>query len=243
MPSRILATLLSFAVLVVFAVKMPEYHNLFLRSKVGSVTYWVKSSEDGGGGTGFAIKAPSGVSYVLTNAHVCDMAGDNDEEPGYALVSSSKISLRRRIIAVSKNTDLCLIEGVPGVQGLSLGSKPHLGQLLKVVGHPHLLPLSISTGEVTHSADTTIRRYEITPNSKSCLAPKNTIVVSDKVATCFDNTKNALYTTAVIYPGNSGSPVVDDWGDVVGVLFATDNTTHWGIIVSLADVKNFLVGY
>ncbi len=50
----------------------------------------------------------------------------------------------------------------------------------------------------------------------------------------------AYRTTAVSLPGNSGSPVVDYKGNVIGVLFAGDSEVHWGLVITLDDVRDFL---
>ena len=48
-------------------------------------------------------------------------------------------------------------------------------------------------------------------------------------------------TTAVSYPGNSGSPVVNKYGNVIGVLFAGSNEQERdNYVVPLAELKRVL---
>ena len=47
--------------------------------------------------------------------------------------------------------------------------------------------------------------------------------------------------TASIYPGNSGSPVFNKYGNVVGVAFASNEFSR-GYIIPLSFVVNFLEG-
>lgn len=48
--------------------------------------------------------------------------------------------------------------------------------------------------------------------------------------------------TAVAYPGNSGSPVLDKYGNVVGILVAGLQTTTRNVTVPIEDVSGFLKG-
>lgn len=260
--SAITMALLAVASAGYLMIKMPETHGSFLRNKVGSKTYMIKGNSKSGGGTGFSIIAPSGESYIMTNAHVCDHSLKVTSIPGTVLVVTPEGAIRRRVIEVSDKTDLCLIEGVPNEKGLSVGSRPNLGEIVAVVGHPHLRPLSISRGEIVGQTDVSILEFVFSTGSPlldamleakeaSCDLPKNAIVsVSESdpflgeinLKLCLTVTKNAYMSTAVIFPGNSGSPVVDFWGRVIGVAFASDNT-NWAMIVSLEDIKDLLSRY
>jgi len=241
-------------------VKAPEIHSQYLRYEVGSKVYMIKGKLDGGGGTGFAVKAASGQSYVVTKSHVCEGALEQSEDKSALLVvKDDGSSIRRRIIENSDFTDLCVLEGMPGVEGLSLGSDPSLGESSYVVGHPRLRPLSVSKGEVVGALDVEILAYIMPGNpfldsmapqlvkDGKCDLPKNQIVdIAETpigpVKICLNITKAATMTTIVIFPGNSGSPMVDMWGNVQGVAFASDGT-NWAYSVSRADLAKLLSRY
>jgi S1-C subfamily serine protease len=250
--------------IVYLAARAPEMHGQWLRSYVGSRVYTIRDNPKSGGGTGFAIKAPSGATYILTNDHVCGVSKDGQT----VLVQNDEgLSMKRRILARADFTDLCLIEGIPGVEGLSLGSEPMIGQIVAAIGHPALMPITLSRGEIITATDIMIlegpisfidqdgkeqqvpaNRGGITP--EQCSLPKNRIMndILDfgffqiKVKLCVIVTKGAYRTNMLIQPGNSGSPVVNFWGNVVGVVFAGDRQM-WGIDVSQPDVKEFLKNY
>lgn len=254
-----LATMLA----VLFAIKSPELHSLYIRSKVGSKVYIIRAKEgQGGGGTGFSIEAPSGNSYVVTNAHVCEYVLSQTDTPGHVVVESHGSSIKRRVIEISDKSDLCLIEGLPGVSGLSLGSEPSLGETLTVVGHPNLRPLSLSKGEMVGKTDVSTMNFAYPSGNAfidswlgakdgKCDLPKNEIrelEIRDlagnviKLKVCLTTITNAYSSTVVIFPGNSGSPTVDFLGNVVGVAFAADHT-NWAAIVSIRDLLRFLNKY
>lgn len=262
----ILSALTIFAV-VVFAARLPELHSRLLRSSVGDRVYMIRNDEFSGGGTGFAIKAPSGRSYILTNDHVCGVSKD-----GLTVLVSSEddVDMRRKIIAHDGNSDLCLIEGLPDVEGLEVAyTLPTVGDEYYVIGHPLLQPMHVSKGEITGSEDVSIPvgpmaiinprtnlEEPISPqeggiSAEQCslnkysqqLVDMDLLVMVLKVKFCILTVKEAYSTAITIFPGNSGSPLVNFWGNVVGVAFAGNNETNWGMMVSLHDVKEFLKKY
>lgn len=252
-------------VLALAVLKMPELHNKYYRAAVGSKVYMIRDSVRSGGGTGFAIVAPSGQSYIMTNDHVCDVSSDGRT----VLVTGDEGSMRRNIVAHDENSDLCLIEGLPGVEGLPVAwSGPELGDTITVVGHPRLMPTHVAKGEMTGKETISIRMGPISvidPRSgqeeliseqdggileKDCQMNKNSITTLEidamfmvlKVKFCVMTVQDAYVTSVVIYPGNSGSPVVNFWSNVIGVAFASDST-NWGRMVPLQDIKAFLKNY
>jgi hypothetical protein len=240
-------------------VKAPEIHGQFLRYKVGSNVYKIQGNLKGGGGTGFSVKAASGETYVVTNSHVCEGAlTQSEDKTSLLVIREDGSSIRRRILENSDVTDLCLLEGLPGVEGLSISDEPGLGSIAAIVGHPRLRPLSISRGEIVGSMDVQIIAYFMKGNpiidelmgdemsDGKCDLPKNKIEEMDtmfgKIKLCTNVTLGAYISTIVIFPGNSGSPMVDFLGRVQGVAFASDGT-NWALVVSNSDLKKFLSRY
>lgn len=233
-------------------VSAPEVHSDYLRSKVGSRVFRLRGTYDGrGGGTGFAIKGPSGSSYIMTNDHVCNASKDGltmfVQDPTGA-------GIPRLILERSVYTDLCLLEGMPGVEGLEVGAEPKVGSTLTVVGHPRLMPLTVAKGQFIGKETVTVL-LGLVSDKLLCDQPKHkkialiTILFGveplpgyDGPFACAEVIQDSYMSNAVIQPGNSGSPVVDFWGKVTSVAFAGDGL-GWGIMVSNADLKHFLTKY
>ena len=261
---RVIGIVSAIIALIVLSVKSPEIHGHWLRQKVGSKVYIISDKLGGGGGTGFAVMAPSGRSYILTNDHVCGISKDGRS----VLVSNEEgLSIRRAIVARSEYTDLCLVESVPGVEGLKVGEEPDIGQIVASIGHPSLMPITLSRGEIIGAEDVVIpiglisislpngERAQVPPSEggilpEDCMLPKHQqidVMVGVSIfvlpgTVCATVTKKAYRTNMQIQPGSSGSPVVNFFGNIVGVVFAGDRAS-WAGVVSYRDVVRFLKYY
>jgi S1-C subfamily serine protease len=162
-----------------------------------------------GGGTGFVIRSPyTGKRYIMTNAHVCDVASivSPTEELPYML----------KPLKIADNTDLCLAE-VGYAQGTLELSKeaPQAFDRIHILGYGLLLPLTLTEGTYV-----------------------GTILGQVLAVT------NPGYGTAPILPGNSGSPVLNDKGEVIGVVYASGGSIDNRVImVPMSDIYRFMEGY
>lgn len=224
----------------------PHLHNIYLRSAVGSnVVEVLKTDSMGkplGGGTGFQIKH-LGKKYIITNAHVCDMYQGGSMA---TLLLPDGSMTKSPILEVSEETDLCAIKGIESLGVIPIGNSVSIGEGIYTVGHPHLMPLNVAPGDIlgqqVFQVGLGVIGMDIT--KEQCSKPKNRIVSVDmgmfgSMDVCIEEV-NAYQTTSVTLPGNSGSPVVNWKGEVIGVLFAGDNDVHWGLVITLYDLKDFI---
>lgn len=204
------------AFVTIFAVKGPQLHLNYLRSTVSPKV--VKIMRGFGGGTGFYVKAPSGDTYIVTNKHVCG----TDATQNVNIIHQDGTLRARPIYALSKDHDLCLVyPGEEDIEGLSLqDDDPSIGDQIAIIGHPHLTPLAVARGTYNGQTQTQL------PFAALLDIPM---------------TLNVGWTDAASYPGNSGSPVVNFYGEVVGVLFAGSGA-HVNMIVPLREIKRLLRG-
>jgi S1-C subfamily serine protease len=231
------------SLLLFFMVRGPELHKRYIVHKVSkSIVKLLIKPGVYGGGTGFVVESPSGTSLTITNAHVC-RAGDGRFL--YAAIPGTNRYIGIRVIEISKDSDLCVLEPVPGLSALSLANSTYVGQEVAVVGHPKLQPLTLSRGDITNFETITLMLgAQMPPGVCDEAGGKEQVgyFMGMEFKVCLRD-YFAARTTAIAYGGNSGSPTVNFFGSVVGLLFAADSETNWGFLIPLEEVKKFLSIY
>ena len=211
------------------------------RDLVASSVVTIYGKTKGGyssGGTGFSVNAPSGRTYIITNKHVCGLR----DASGHITVKFPGLfrKYKRRIIEISSNHDLCLIESLPSFRrGLNVADEAVIGETSYAVGHPKLYALTVSKGQFIEEA-------EINVVMSGAKTPR---VIDDIRSSQFSLLRNIIPFKAsrfIMYSrgGNSGSPIVNSDGEVISVLFAGspgDNMETYG--VPLRFLKSFISGY
>lgn len=220
-------------------------HKQYLEHVIGSQILFVKSLPDSqvqGSATGFHVKTPHGNVVFLTNAHVCGLANAK----GMIAVEDKMYSGRlvpRRVLEVYTENDLCAVEPLPGYDGLSIGSKPLVGEPVWAIGYPLGESLNITGGRVKDYGTTSlVSEIPVSECSGPRLKKESMQIWFFIIDVCIV-TFDSVQTDLVIYGGNSGSPMLNIWGHVVGVVFAADTRSNWGRVVPLSYVEKFLEAY
>lgn len=236
---------------------------------VGTVE-WSKN-KDKSGGTGFHILGPSGKTYILTNRHVCNDSEDGYMWAAVDGVTSDhrvKVIISSDTFDLCLLEGIPGIRGLEIGEAPGLGTdviyvghpklQPRTYVTGEIVGSDII---SINAGvigkEITEAQCKTKDSYVVLLPEifiimqefrKGSLGKDFSTVTSNpifksqrKVRVCYQKNK-ALITTLMIYPGASGSPVVDLWGKLIGVVYAGPPQGGWGYAVILADIKSILNG-
>jgi predicted Zn finger-like uncharacterized protein len=191
------------------------------RIKEATVYLRVKMSQGEGEGSGFFVGEPG---TILTNAHVVGMLLPTAPEPTSIRVVRNKgekneTSFPAQVVAVDHDVDLAVLsvpkEGMP--EPLVVKSAQHLQetQPVYVAGFP--------LGEVPGKS-ITINKYELSSLKKE----KG---VLDKLQVHGD-----------MLPGNSGGPVLDADGEVIGVCVSILRNTRINFAIPGDKVCGFLNG-
>lgn len=163
-------------------------------------------------GSGFLIDS----SLILTNAHVVDRA-----EKIHITFSNGK-NASARVLAEDPRQDIALLvleEKIPGLKGIQMdhSGKYFLGETVIAAGNPFGLDSSISVGILSGLG----RR--ITRQGKTLFS-------------------DILQTDAIVYPGNSGGPLLNIEGKLIGMNMSLyENAPGIGFAIPWPRICNVLV--
>lgn len=191
------------------------------------------------GGTGFVVKAPSGQTYIVSNAHVCGVS-----ERDHMLAERNGRMIRTPILEISSETDLCLLVAPPGYDGLEVADSAYILQQVYAVGHPRLGPVTISAGWIRSRETVAISYCRSYRGNRTNFYPSPMSRNLEEILAEMECIKevDSYVTNAAVQPGSSGSAMLSDEGKVVGVAFAGD-PYGTSLMVPLDRFKRFLQPY
>jgi putative serine protease PepD len=163
---------------------------IYKQDSPGVVSITVKSGSGGDKGTGIVLNEQG---LILTNDHVVQDGGEISITTGGSGSQSRSASL----VGEEANDDLALIKVDPsglGLKALSLASAKNVqvGQQVYAIGNPYGLEETLTKGIVS-----ALNREIAAPNGAKI--------------------SGAIQTDAALNPGNSGGPLLNEQGEVLGV--------------------------
>lgn len=150
---------------------------------------------------------------VVTNAHVVAGETDTQVEPG-----GTGAPIGATPIDFDPHDDIAILR-VPGLslRPLSLAADPKSGAAAAILGYPEDGPFNVQPGRIGPTVD----------------------VETDNAYGQGPVLRSVEQLLGLVRPGNSGGPLIDDQGQVVGTVFAaiTDSATGGGFAVPNALVR------
>lgn len=194
-------------------------------------------------GTGFVTTGGKGKKVMVTNGHVCEgnlfmTAVDKDGN-----------QTRLRVLHESPLTDLCVLQAPLRSTPLPLADKAYKNSKVYAVGYPLGKYMIVQEGRLkgyeTSSVptDTALNRCNLLKHKIRKV--KIPIRRDDGSEYDFEEKQchlvvKSFFTTIPVDRGFSGSPMVNDDSEVVGVIMALKGNVSWGMAVPLKDLKNYL---
>jgi putative serine protease PepD len=168
----------------------PSATQVYQRDASGVVSIKVVDADGGDSGTGIVLNDEG---LILTNNHVISEGTSITVSPG----KSSSVTRAASVVGTDPNSDLALIKINPaglGLQPLKLvsSSSVQVGDPVYALGNPYGLTETLTKGIVSAL-------------EREISAPDGATI------------KNVIQTDAPLNPGNSGGPLLNAEGDVIGV--------------------------
>jgi putative serine protease PepD len=168
----------------------PSATEVYQRDASGVVSIKVVDADGGDSGTGIVLNDEG---LILTNNHVISEGTSITVSPG----KSANVSRAASVIGTDPNSDLALIKINPaglGLKPLKLvsSSSVQVGDSVYALGNPYGLTETLTKGIVSAL-------------EREISAPDGATI------------KNVIQTDAPLNPGNSGGPLLNAEGDVIGV--------------------------
>ena len=165
-------------------------------------------------GSGFVIHSSG---YIITNEHVVDQATD------VQVVFSDGEKLEAQVLATDNEHDLAVLKVTPKkpLTAMVLGASEDLaiGEPVYAIGNPFGYSGTMTRGIVS--------------------AVDRTLEVSEK-----KSYKGLIQTDASINPGNSGGPLLNAYGQVIGVNTAIRADAHGiGFAIAISRMRDLLPGF
>ncbi|MAG44685.1 hypothetical protein CL633_02245 [bacterium] len=169
-----------------------------------------------GGGTGFVV----GENLILTNKHVV-----SDQKADYTVLTNSEKEYTAKVLARDPVSDLAIlkVENL-NLKPLDLGDSSHLqvGQTVIAIGN--------ALGEFSNSVSNGI----ISGLSRSIFAKSSLIGQAEEL-------KGVIQTSAAINHGNSGGPLLNSIGQVIGINVAiAQGAENIGFAIPINDAKKVI---
>ena len=198
------------------------------------VTAMITRYDGRSGGSGVILSSKTGVSTILTNAHVCHVV----ENGGIVSTDFKRGSVTS--YQVSNVHDLCLITVNTDFKvGTVLAEQePESYDEAIVSGHPHLLPTIVTKGHFSNKEMITIMTElrQCTPDEMR----DNPLLCDLMGGMPVVRNYEAQVISATIQPGSSGSAVFNDKGEISGLVFAGSGDFGYGMIVPFEYLYNFI---
>ena len=193
-----------------------------------TVNIFGQTTTSAASGSGFVLTQDG---YIVTNYHVIEDAA-NDSSVTIEVSFADGTKYTAQLVGGEQDNDIAVLKiDATGLQAVTLGDSSQLvvGESVYAIGNP--------LGELT---------YTLTDGIVSALDRLITTSSQDANGNTVSTTLNVLQTNCAINPGNSGGPLMNLYGEVVGIVSAKYSTYSsttvegLGFAIPIDDVKSII---
>lgn len=181
-------------------------------------SYFGGSYDSSAAGTGVIV---SDSGYILTNKHVIDGATSIS-----VVLDDGTIYEDAKVAAVDPLNDIAFvkIEGATGLKVATLGDSK-----------------TISVGQQVIAIGNALGEYQNTVTSGIVSGTGRSLTATDSTGSMSERLSDMIQTDAAINSGNSGGPLVNAAGEVIGINTATSSSAeNVGFAIPISSVKGML---
>lgn len=181
-------------------------------------SYFGGSYDSSAAGTGVIV---SDSGYILTNKHVVDGATSIS-----VVLDDGTIYEDAKVAAVDPLNDIAFvkIEGATGLKVATLGDSK-----------------TISVGQQVIAIGNALGEYQNTVTSGIVSGTGRSLTATDSTGSMSERLSDMIQTDAAINSGNSGGPLVNAAGEVIGINTATSSSAeNVGFAIPISSVKGML---
>ncbi len=180
--------------------------------------FFGQSYDSSAAGTGIIVSEDG---YVLTNKHVIE-----DASTVYVVLDDGTTYEKVEIVATDPLNDVAFlkIKGASGLKAATLGDSK-----------------TLSVGQQVIAIGNALGQYQNTVTSGIISGLGRSIEASDSSGYNVETLSDMIQTDAAINSGNSGGPLVNAAGEVIGINTATSSTAeNMGFAIPISSVKGML---
>lgn len=183
------------------------------------------------------IRSPSGKVYTLSAAHCAVLAVN-----GYIQAQNEKgDSKPLKVLKTDDSHDLLLLEGYDD-KFINIANSDKVHDKVYTMTHGHSMPAYRTDGELLAEEQITIDSPVFDEESMTICAKKaNHSLVMIETGYACQFKYNIVYSTASVIPGSSGGPALNENGNLIGIVSATDG--YFAAFIPLKDIHDFIKGF
>lgn len=187
-------------------------------TSVKTTSFFGYSSEGQAAGTGIIVTSDG---YILTNKHVIDGATKIS-----VVLNDGTTYENVEVAAVDSLNDVAFlkIDGVSDLKAATLGDSK-----------------TISVGQQVIAIGNALGQYQNSVTSGIISGTGRSLTATDSTGSMSEKLSDMIQTDAAINSGNSGGPLVNAAGEVIGINTATSSTAeNMGFAIPISSVKGML---